>query len=101
MQEYIREIAICLATGGQSVKDDPHSDAAQRLSQLAAEQKTMFVTTATADFKKYIWFMKQDMLTSSSAHPDHQHLSMGCEYASQQSRWVQLAVSLIALCNLT
>lgn len=93
-------MAICLATGGQSVKEDSYSDAAQRLSQLSAEQKTMFVTTATADFKKYNWFMKQKMLASDNQHSGSQHSLMGAECANQHSRWVQLAVSLAATHNL-
>ena len=85
MQEYVREFAICLATGGASVKEDPYSEAAQRLGQLAAEQKRLFVTTATVDFKKYNRFMASGIQTSS----------MGSAFASQRSHWAQLAVSLV------
>ena len=89
LQDYMREFAICIATGGPGLKDDLSSDAGRRLLQLTAELARLCTTQAAADFQAYLQFMTKSVL------PVEQQ-NTGCHGDSiiKQPNWLKLAVSV-------
>ena len=76
-------MAICLATGGETLKHNLESTSGQRLSLLMDELGSLCSAEATHDFQNYAAFMGHAVLPGADT-----------ESTDTQSHWLQLAVSI-------
>ncbi len=91
MQEYVRELAICVALGGPRMRMDLASSTGRRLAGLIAEVSNLCAAKATADFQSYRTFAGGPMLPApdSSQAPDDGNPSAE---SSVEPDWLELAV---------
>ncbi len=75
-------MAICLATGGETLKHSLETASGQRLSLLMDELGSLCAAKATHDFQNYAAFMGHVVLPGADI-----------ESTDTQSHWLQLAVS--------
>ena len=84
VQEYVRELAICLATGGQSLMWDLSSQAGRRLALLHEELCCLCATKANADMEAHRQFIRNPILPLADAQSP---------VADAKPDWLELGVS--------
>ncbi len=85
VQEYVRELAICLATGGHSLRWDLDSAAGRRLAQLHDELCCLCTTKATSGLEAHRTFIKSPILPIAQSQ----------NAADSSPNWLELGVSAI------
>lgn len=76
-------MAICLATGGETLKHNLETASGQRLVTLMDELGSLCIAKATHDFQSYAAFVGHVLLPGADT-----------ESTDTQSHWLQLAVSI-------
>ncbi len=84
VQEYARELAICLATGGECLRHNLECATGRRLSQLMDELVSLCAAKARYDFKTYTAFVASSMLPAVGKEQDSPDM---------QQHWLELGVS--------
>lgn len=82
-QDYAREVAICLAIGGETLKHNLETASGQRVSLLMDVLGSLCAAEATYDFQNYAAFMGHALLPGADT-----------ESTDTQSHWLQLAHTL-------
>lgn len=84
VQEYVRELAICLATGGQALMWDLDSKAGRRLTALHDVLCHLCAIKANADFEAHRMFVRNPILPVAERQSAK---------ADNQLDWLELGVS--------
>lgn len=97
LQGYVRELAICLATGGEGVRWDVGSPTGQRMTALHNELCQLCACRAAADLEAHKAFVASPLLPAldsptPAGRPDPDWLKLGVSLTCQSSRILRLCI---------
>lgn len=105
LQDYVRELAICMVLGGESLQHDLNNPNGIRLTQLHGELCALCSAKARCNLQAHRQFVSQPLLptapdTDASPKPDWLTLAVsviGCSYC-QGKRVKKLERKIVIIC---